>query len=59
MKERYKKDIDMILDEGGTEFHPVLTQLVPSKYVLYIQGAKLLWKLTKRLFRKRATSPQL
>lgn len=56
MKRQYKKDIDMILDEGGTAFHPVLTQLVPSKYVLYARGAKLLWKLTKRLFKKRATS---
>jgi len=54
MKERYKKDIDMILDDGGTAFHPVLTQLVPSKYVLYARGAKLLWKLTKRLFKKKS-----
>jgi len=54
MKERYKKDIDMILDEGGTTFRPELTQLIPGKYGLYIQGAKLLWKLTKRLFKKKS-----
>ena len=47
MKEWYKKDVDNLIKKDK-----ITGAMVPNKYTLYIEGARLLYKIVVRIIDK-------